>query len=126
MEILLDTNFIISCVKRKIDFNSLADEIIDEKIEWIVPFEVLNELEEISKRKGEKETDKLSAKIGLEMTKLIGAKIINVHNKNVDQGILDYIKGKNIVLATMDKELKKKSLSKILTIVDINQLELVG
>jgi len=45
MRILLDTNFILTCAKEKIDFPSLADEIIDEKIEWVVPQDVLNELE---------------------------------------------------------------------------------
>ncbi len=125
MEILLDTNFILSCVKQKIDFFSLTNEIIDEKIDWLIPFEVLQELEEISKRKGEKETDKLAAKIGLEMTRVLAAKIVNVKNRNVDQGIVDYAKSKDIVIATLDNEIKKRSGKKILTIRGSRSLELI-
>ncbi len=125
MEILLDTNFIITCVIQKIDFFSLASEVIDDKIEWIVPFEVLGELEEISKRKGEKEIDKMAAKIGLEMTKVICAKIVNIKHKNVDQGIINYIKNKDIVLATLDRNLKKRISNTILTIRKPKMLEII-
>ncbi|MBP7708194.1 PIN domain-containing protein [Candidatus Pacearchaeota archaeon] len=125
MEILLDTNFIIYCVRQKIDFFSLAAEIIDDKIEWVVPFEVLAELEQISKRTGEKEADKLAAKIGLEMTKVICAKIVNVKGKNVDQGIVNYILDKDIVLATLDKNLKRRIKNRILTIRKFRTLELL-
>jgi rRNA-processing protein FCF1 len=125
MEVILDTNFILTCVKQKIDFFSKGEEVIDGSVEWLVPFEVLQELEDISKREGEKTVDKESAKIGLEMTKLIGAKIINVKNKNVDQGIIDYAKDKDVIIATLDKEIKKKSGKSILVIRGLKSLEVI-
>ena len=32
MKILIDTNFILTCMKQKIDFPNLAEELFDEKI----------------------------------------------------------------------------------------------
>lgn len=125
MKILLDTNFVVSCVKNKIDFVSVADEITDEKIEWIIPFEVMEEIEKLANKQGEKMKDRQAAKIGLEMIKVFSPTIINIHNKNVDEGIKKYIEGKDIVLATLDKNLKKKIKNKILTIIDDSYLEIL-
>ena len=125
MEILLDTNFILTCVKQKIDFFSLANETIDDKIVWIIPFEVMEELKEISKRKGETEVDKLSAGIALEMVKVIAPQIVSIKNKNVDEGIRRYVEGKDIILATLDKGLRSKVKNKILTIKDVKQIEII-
>ncbi|VVB79436.1 Uncharacterised protein [uncultured archaeon] len=125
MQILLDTNFVIACVRQKIDFFSMANEIIDDDIKWIVPFEVMAELNEISKRKGEKTVDKNAAKIGLEMIKIISPTIVNVKDKNVDEGIRKYIEGKNIVLATLDRGLRKKIKNEILTITEGKLLEVI-
>jgi rRNA-processing protein FCF1 len=125
MEILLDTNFIIACIKQKIDFASRASEIIDDSIGWIVPSEVMAELEEISKRKGEKTIDKNAAKIGLEVIKAMSPKIVQVKDKNVDEGIRNYIEDKDIVLATLDRGLRKKIKNKILTINEFKLLEVI-
>ena len=51
MKILLDTNFILTAVKQKIDFPSKADELFDMKVEFLVPAEVVQELKTLSKRK---------------------------------------------------------------------------
>jgi len=125
MEILLDTNFILTSVKQKVDFFSLANEQFDEKITWIVPFEVIEELKRLSNRKGERDIDKISAQIGLEMIKVISPQIVSIKNKNVDEGIRNYVVGKDIVLATMDKELKEKVKNKILTICDVKSIKLI-
>jgi rRNA-processing protein FCF1 len=115
MEILLDTNFILTCVRQKIDFFRAGDEIIDEKIRWIVAEEVLKELRDLSRRKGGKIKDKQAAKLGAEIAEKL--KKIKLNNKNVDKGIVDYLsKHKKTVLATLDRELKKKISNKVLTI----------
>lgn len=118
MKILLDTNFILTCTKQKIDFPSITDEIIDKKIKWLVPRDVLNELKNIANRKKIKITDKNAAKLSLEMLQNLEPEIINLSSKNpnVDIKITDYIKDKNIILATLDKNLKSRVKNKILTI----------
>jgi len=126
MKILLDTNFAITCAKNKIDFPSLANEIINEKIEWIVPQDVLNELGNIKDRKGTKEKDKAAAKLSFLILADLAPKIINLpgKNPNVDIKIVNYIIDKDIILATMDKNLKSRVNNKILTVRGKKSLEL--
>ena len=112
MKILLDTNFIITCIKQKIDFPSIANEIIDKKIEWIVPQDVLNELGNLKDKAGIKTKDKNAAKLSFEILQTIKPKIVELpgKNPNVDIKIVNYIIGKPIVLATLDKDLKERRM----------------
>ncbi len=127
MKILLDTNFIVTCVKQKIDFPSIANEIIDKKIEWIVPQDVLNELGNLKDKKGAKVADKNAAELGFEILQTIKPKIVELpgKNPNVDIKIVNYIMKKPIVLATLDKGLKERVDNKILTIRGKKSLELI-
>ena len=129
MKILLDTNFILTTAKQKIDFPSLAHEIIEEDIEWLVPQEVLNELGNLKDRPGMKTLDKEAACLGFDI--LCGIKPkptvigLKLKHPNIDQGIISYIIDKPIVLATLDKGLKKQIDNKILTIRGKKRLELI-
>jgi len=127
MKILLDTNFIITCVKQKIDFPSLADELTDQKIEWIIPQDVLNELGNIKDKTGIKTKDKQAAKLSFEIIQDLKPKIVELpgKNPNVDIKIVNYIMDKDILLATLDKNLKSRVDNKILTIRGKKSLELI-
>jgi len=127
MKILLDTNFVITCAKNKIDFPSMADELVDEKIEWEIPQDVLNELGNIKDRVGIKTEDKRAAELSFQILQLIKPKIVNLpgKNPNVDIKIVNYIIDRDIVLATMDKNLKSRVKNKILTVRGKNKLELI-
>ena len=126
MKILLDTNFILSCVKQKIDFFSLAEEMFDEKLEWVVPKEVLEELKDLTERKKEKVADKQAADLSLQILERAGSERIELRNKNVDKGIIDYLKKHpDFVLATLDKKLKLYAGVRILTIRNKKSLEIV-
>ena len=127
MKILIDTNFAITCAKNKIDFPSLANDIIDQKIKWLVPQDVLNELGNIKDKKGTKEKDKQAAELSFQVLKDLNPEIINLpgKNPNVDMKIVNYIIDKDIVLATMDKNLKSRVNNKILTVRGKNSLELI-
>lgn len=125
MEILLDTNFILSCINQKIDFISYANMLIQEKIEFLLPEEILEEIQILSKRKGERIKDKQSARIALELVKLSNFKKINLNNQNVDDGIVNYLKNnKNIVLASLDKVLRSRVRNKTLTIFGSKELKI--
>lgn len=127
MKILLDTNFAITCAKNKIDFPMVADEVIDEKIEWLIPQDVLNELGNIKDREGIKVADRNAAELSFEILKKLKPKVIDLpgKNPNVDIKIVNYIIDKDIVLATMDKDLKSRVNNKILTVRGKNNLELI-
>lgn len=117
MEILLDTNFVLTCVLQKIDFVELSEEMFNEKIEWILPKQVINELEKIEKDKRQKKQFRDGAKLSLEILDTINFKIINLNkNPNIDIAIKDYIFDKPIILATNDKNLKKRVKNRILSI----------
>ena len=109
------------------DFPSLADKIIDQKINWIIPQDVLNELGELKDRVGMKVHDKDAAKLSFEMLQGLNAEIVQLPSKNpnVDIKIVNYIMDKDIVLATMDKNLKSRIDNKVLTIRGKNGVELV-
>jgi len=127
MKVLLDTNFILTCVKEKIDFDSLANELIDEKIEWIIPQDVLNELGYLKDKKGMKVEDRDAAKLSFEILQGLKPKIIELEGKNpnVDIKIVNYLIDKDIVLATMDRGLKGRIRNKILTVRGKRGLEFV-
>ncbi len=127
MKIVIDTNFAITCAKNKIDFPSVANEILDQKIEWLIPQDVLNELGNIKDRAGIKVADKNAAELSFEILKELNPEILDLpgKNPNVDIKIVNYIIDKDIVLATMDKDLKSRVNNKILTVRGKNNLELI-
>ena len=126
MKILIDTNFILTCVKQKIDLADAGD-FLNEKIDWIVPQEVLNELGNLKDRAGMKVEDRGAAKISFEILQTLKPEIVELggHNPNVDMKILNYILGKDIVLATLDRGLKNGVKNKILTIRGKKKLEII-
>jgi len=124
MKILLDTSFVLACIKKKIDFINQIDEIFSEKIEFIVPEEVLDELKTISTRLGEKMVDKSAAEIGVKL--LNGMKTIRLGNRNTDDGIVDYLKTEDCILATIDNGLQKRVKRGILAIKNNKTLDLVA
>ncbi len=127
MKILLDTNFILTCVKQKIDFHSCANEIVNQKIEWLVPQDVIDELDVLKNRKGMKFSDRDAARLSFEIVRNLNPKVIKLPSKNpnVDMKIVNYIVDKNIVLATLDKNLKNRIGNRILTIRGRKNLELI-
>lgn len=110
---LLDTSFILSAIRNKIDF---LDEAQSLGLIPIVPKQVLVELEGLAKNKQESE---LAIKI------LKNTKTIDLKTKNTDAGIIKYAKDNKIVLATLDKDIKKKTSNRKLVIRAKKKLELL-
>jgi rRNA-processing protein FCF1 len=131
MEILIDTNFAITCTKQKIDFFNLTAQIFDEQIIWYLPEKVLEEIKKISLDKTKKFEDREAARLFLDLllphikgkTEL---KLLKLKIENVDDAIKDYCKkNPEVVLATLDKGLKSKIKNRIFTIRGKNFLALV-
>ncbi len=108
MRILLDTNFILSCIRKKIDF---FEELMEHEI--LIPKQVIDEIKKISVSKKKlkfKEEARLALKI-LEKSKF---KKIKLEDDYVDKGIRKFAqKNPNIVVATLDRDLKKKLKRKL-------------
>lgn len=126
-EVVLDTSFILSCVKKRIDFFDA-----DRFGRVLIPLEVIGELKKISEKgKGkEKATVSLALQI-IEKNKEKFRKI-KLGKKFVDAGIKDYVKKKSkeeryIAVATLDRELKKslKGKARIVSVRKNGRIEVV-
>lgn len=124
-KIVFDTNFILTCIKQKIDF---IHEL--EDCELLIPEQVLEELEKLtkSKRKSAKERD--LAKIALSLLKNFEKRFIKIklEKKFVDAGFLKLKNDDRMIVATLDNEIKKvlRGKFKFLTIRNKKKLEVIG
>ncbi len=134
MKVLLDTNFLVYCAKQKIDYFEKISKIINPKPEIVILSSVSNELKSLTE-KSKKTKDKESAKLALKiLEKRIKEKKIKTmktekkSDKNADDAILNLAKNQNnVIVATADRELKKKlkGKSRILTIKQKKNIELI-
>jgi rRNA-processing protein FCF1 len=112
-QVLLDTNFILTCMKQKIDF---FEEIPLMGIPLIIPEEIIKELE------------KLKEKSALKLLKIEEEKFskISLKGKNVDNAIIQYAKeNPEIIVATLDKEIQNKIKNKKMIIRNKKKLEIL-
>ncbi|MBU1129341.1 MAG: hypothetical protein KJ949_01795 [Nanoarchaeota archaeon] len=109
-QIVLDTNFILTCVKQKIDF---FEQLLGYEIQ--IPKQVLAELKRIKSPYKE-----LALKI-LEKNKF---KQIDLGLNYVDKGLVKHAKANpSAIIATLDKELKDKIQNKKMIIRERKRLE---
>lgn len=108
---ILDTNFILTCVKQKIDF---SQELELEGIQIIIPKQVIDELKKITASK-QKLKHRGYAKVAIDLIKENRFKTIDLKTRGADPGIKKYAnKNPKIIIATLDKELKKLPNRKII------------
>ena len=114
-QILLDTSFLLSCVRNKIDF---FEHLQLEGIQILIPKQVLEELKGLSKSKRESE-------IALKIIQKNKPKIIELTGKNTDNSIINFAKkNPEIIIATLDREIKNSIKNKKLVIQRKKKLEL--
>lgn len=109
--ILLDTNFIVSALKNKINLDFELDRVITEKYQKKIIDKTIDELKKLNT-----EHSKLSIKI-LEKQKI---KKIKSTTTNVDNEIVKN-SDKNTIVATLDNELKKRLKEKGIKVLFIRQ-----
>lgn len=101
VEILCDTSFLIHIATQRIkNISNLETEI--GQVQFLVPVVVLNELEKLSKQ------DEKKQEIIATINYCKNLKKIEISGKFADQAMIDHIKQHGGIVATMDKELKKK------------------
>ena len=122
-QVLLDTNFIVACARQKIDF---FRELPLMGLEILVPRQVYNELELLSKSKDGayvREDADLALKL-LNRNRFTTIKLRR--NNNVDRGIIEFAnENPDVIIATLDKELKEQIKNRKLVIKGTKKLELV-
>ncbi len=112
--VFLDTNFILTCVKQKIDF---FEEIFLMGIKIIIPKQVISEIKNLKDKNSE-----LSLRI-LQENKF---EEIDLGKGEVDKRIIKFAKeNPNVIVATLDREIKKKIRNKKLIIRGKKKLEII-
>lgn len=110
-KVILDTNFILSCLGKKIDF---FEEIKFMGLKIIIPNQVISEIKRISVSK-KKLKFREEAKLALRLLEKNEFEKIDLKNNYVDKGITDLIKKEpKYLIATLDAELKKKVKAKLI------------
>lgn len=118
-KVILDTNFILNCIKEKIDFIEFF-ELKGFKI--LVPDKVLFELKRISLEK--KGALRLRANFSMEFIQKMKLSIINIEGKYVDSALVNYLKkNPEDYLATIDLNLRRKVKNKIFIVRSKNKIE---
>ncbi len=103
-QIILDTSFILTCVKQKIDF---FEEIKLMGLQIAIPKQVIKEIERISELK--KGASKNQSELALKLINQQKPRTINLKGKTTDKAIINYAKQhEDAVIATLDREIKKK------------------
>lgn len=123
-KIIIDTNFLVSAIRFKIDIFSEFQRICDFKYMIYIVDSTINELEKLAETG--KPKDKIAAMISLELIKKKKIKIIktppkNKRVKNVDLLVLNLIKKGDFIVATQDKEFKRKIRKKGVPIIVLRQ-----
>jgi len=101
VEVICDTSFLIHLATRKIkNIDSVNTEI--GQIQFVVPSVVLNELRKLSKTQKKKQ----DAVTTLEFARSL--KTTEMSGKFADQAIIERVKKRGGIIATIDNELKNK------------------
>jgi len=101
VEVICDTNFLIHLATNRIkNLGSLDVEI--GQITFVVPQVVLNELFELEKNLNKQQD------IQSTLNYIKSFKIIPILGSFADQELIDYVSKNRVIVATMDKELKKQ------------------
>jgi rRNA-processing protein FCF1 len=109
MEVLLDSSFIISCIRKRIDF---LEQLSEQGFVVKVPKEVVQEMKDLRKKNRTSHDDRIAIDVAMGMFEERKVKKMSVGGKNVDEGLIE--KGKEgYYIATLDSGIKNKVDNKI-------------
>jgi len=118
---VLDTNFILSCIRKKIDFFT---DIPLMGMKIIIPIQIIDEIKKFS-RQGRGNL-KQEAKLALVILENQDFKRVDLYNKNVDNGIVKLANDNpNYIVASLDREIKVKTKNRNLVIRGEKELEVI-
>jgi len=110
MKIILDTSFILTGLKFRIDIFSELEKVCDFPYKLYVIDKTLDELK-----------NKPASKLALDLIKAKSIEIIKTKkDRNVDRLMLEIV-DKEYLVATQDRELKKKIKNKGIKVITIRQ-----
>jgi len=121
-EVIIDTNFILACIRQKIDF---FEDLKFMALEVKIPDRVIEELERLKEKHDRRET-RLEAEFALRLLKENDFKIIKLRQKFADRAIMFYARNNpEAIIATLDREIKDKTRNQKVVIKDRKKLEVI-
>jgi len=96
--VIFDTNFLVDLCRFRIDMDEL-DNIVEEPFELCTLESVIKELEKL----GTKE-----AKVALKLIEAENIKILKFGMANTDNALVELAKTNDVIVATNDRELRKR------------------
>lgn len=109
MEVILDTNFIISCILKRIDF---IEQLTEKGFRIVVPREVIEELKDLRLSNRVSHEERVAINVALELLEKKEIKKIKLGKMRVDDGLIK--KGKEgIYIATLDAVIKRQVPNRI-------------
>jgi rRNA-processing protein FCF1 len=110
MEVLLDSSFIISCIRERIDFLS---QLEGQGFKVVVPREVMQELKDLRKKSSLSHEDRVAIDVAFEIIENNKLKKTKIGGKKVDEGLIN--KGREgVYVATLDAVIKREIPNKII------------
>ena len=123
-KILLDTNFLMICYQSKVDIFSEIERICSFRYKIYVLDKSIDELKSIIER--QKGKNKEAAKIALQLLKIKDVNIIKTNSKKqTDDIINDLASEEGYIVATQDKDLKRKLVNQGATVIALRQKKLL-
>jgi rRNA-processing protein FCF1 len=121
-KVILDTSFIIACVREKIDF---PVEFSDLELEMLIPDKVLNELKKIINSR-QKLHHREAASTALKILDTAFYSGIEITGKNTDKAIISYSReNPDLIIATLDREIKQKTKNRKAIIRGKKKIEII-
>lgn len=109
MQVILDSSFIISCVRDRIDFLSQLEE---QGFTPVIPREVFQEMKDLRLSSRASREDRLAIDVALEMLEKKKVKKTTLGEGKIDEFLIK--KGQEgVFIATLDNAIKKKIPKKI-------------
>ena len=123
-KILLDTNFLMICAQFKVDIFAEIERICNFNYDIYILDKSIDELYNIiEKQKGK---HKEAAKIALQLLKIKKIKIIKTGSGKTDDIIVECAYKKNYLVATQDKDLKRKLINQSTTVIILKQKKMLA
>lgn len=120
MKVVMDTNFVMEVVRNKIELERELKRIVEYPYDLYIIRGTREELKKIAEEKKGKERQ--TAKLALEIIKDV--KTLEASGRNVDEKLAS-VSDKNTIIATQDKELKKKIRERIIVVRQKKYLKLI-
>ena len=121
-KVVIDTNFILNCIREKIDLFENLQEI---GFKIVIPVRVIEELNQIKNSK-QKLKHRDEAELALKILDKYSFEKIKLESKNTDNGLVIYLKkNPDLFFATMDRNLSKKVKNRKIVLRSKKKLEVL-